>query len=112
VLLDEIKGEVEGRPGLEIVSQTVNVRMGEIRESMRCAGKADHEKKLLMSSSSMGMLASIRHEHEQEPNSIYINRLYEERRKTLGQRDKSSGFKKTGVINPYQLNLHDARENG
>lgn len=56
VLLDDIRGQVEGRPGMEAILQAVTMRMGEIREGMRCVGKGEHEKRLLMSSSSMGSL--------------------------------------------------------
>lgn len=74
MLLDDIRGQVEGRPGLEPIAQAVSIRMAEIREGMRCVGKGEHEKRLLMSSSSMGSLG-IR--QEEDSTSIYVNRLYE-----------------------------------
>jgi hypothetical protein len=101
VLLDDIRGQVEGRAGLEPIAQIVALRMAEIRDGMRCAGKGEHERRLLLSSSSMGTLG-VR--AEEDSTSIYVNRLYEERRKALGQREKSA-FKKS-IANPYQLNLH------
>lgn len=74
MLLDDIRGQVEGRSGLEPIRQAVSVRMMEIRDGMRCVGKGEHEKRLLMSSSSMGFLG-VR--QEEDSTSIYVNRLYE-----------------------------------